>query len=133
VQQDRVHADEGAIADLTALERRAMAHGHVGSHHGRPLRGADRGRQPRSAGGAEHDRSRPAAEDEPPPPQRAGGGERIPVPVGQEGEGVVLRTRKLGEADRIVVFLTRDRGKKRGVAKGARRAGCRDSSAVRTR
>jgi len=28
----------------------------------------------------------------------------------------------LGEADRIVVFLTRDRGKKRGVAKGARRA-----------
>ena len=35
--------------------------------------------------------------------------------------GVVLRTYKLGEADRIVVFLTRDRGKKRGVAKGARR------------
>jgi len=33
----------------------------------------------------------------------------------------VLRTYKLGEADRIVVFLTRDRGKKRGVAKGARR------------
>ena len=31
------------------------------------------------------------------------------------------RTYKLGEADRIVVFLTRDRGKKRGVAKGARR------------
>jgi DNA repair protein RecO (recombination protein O) len=35
--------------------------------------------------------------------------------------GIVLRTYKLGEADRIVVFLTRDRGKKRGVAKGARR------------
>jgi DNA repair protein RecO (recombination protein O) len=35
---------------------------------------------------------------------------------------LVLRTYKLGEADRIVVFLTRDRGKKRGVAKGARRA-----------
>jgi DNA repair protein RecO (recombination protein O) len=34
---------------------------------------------------------------------------------------LVLRTYKLGEADRIVVFLTRDRGKKRGVAKGARR------------
>ena len=33
----------------------------------------------------------------------------------------MLRTYKLGEADRIVVFLTRDRGKKRGVAKGARR------------
>jgi DNA repair protein RecO (recombination protein O) len=37
-------------------------------------------------------------------------------------EALVLRTYKLGDADRIVVFLTRDRGKKRGVAKGARRA-----------
>ena len=36
-------------------------------------------------------------------------------------DALVLRTYKLGEADRIVVFLTRDRGKKRGVAKGARR------------
>ena len=36
-------------------------------------------------------------------------------------EALILRTYKLGEADRIVVFLTRDRGKKRGVAKGARR------------
>jgi DNA repair protein RecO (recombination protein O) len=39
-----------------------------------------------------------------------------------EAEALILRTYKLGEADRIVVFLTRDRGKKRGVAKGARRA-----------
>ena len=39
----------------------------------------------------------------------------------QTAEALVLRTYKLGEADRIVVFLTRDRGKKRGVAKGARR------------
>jgi DNA repair protein RecO (recombination protein O) len=37
-------------------------------------------------------------------------------------EALILRTYKLGEADRIVVFFTRDRGKKRGVAKGARRA-----------
>jgi DNA repair protein RecO (recombination protein O) len=37
-------------------------------------------------------------------------------------DALVLRTYKLGEADRIVVFLTRDRGKKRGVAKGARRS-----------
>jgi DNA repair protein RecO (recombination protein O) len=37
-------------------------------------------------------------------------------------EALILRTYKLAEADRIVVFLTRDRGKKRGVAKGARRA-----------
>ena len=37
-------------------------------------------------------------------------------------EALVLRTYKLGESDLIVVFLTRDRGKKRGVAKGARRS-----------
>jgi DNA repair protein RecO (recombination protein O) len=36
-------------------------------------------------------------------------------------DALVLRTYKLGEADRIVVFLTRDRGKKRGVAQGCRR------------
>ncbi|MEZ5290283.1 MAG: DNA repair protein RecO [Vicinamibacterales bacterium] len=36
-------------------------------------------------------------------------------------DALVLRTYKLGEADRIVVFLTRDRGKKRGVAPRARR------------
>lgn len=38
-----------------------------------------------------------------------------------KAEALILRTYKLGEADRIVVFLTRDRGKKRGVAQGARR------------
>ncbi len=36
-------------------------------------------------------------------------------------EGVVLRTYKLGEADRIVVLATRDRGKVRAVAKGVRK------------
>src|SRR4030095_6640397 len=36
-------------------------------------------------------------------------------------DALILRTYKLGEADRIVVFLTRERGKKRGVAKGERR------------
>lgn len=36
-------------------------------------------------------------------------------------EGVVLRTWKLGEADRIVVVLTRGRGKLRAVAKGVRK------------
>ena len=39
-----------------------------------------------------------------------------------KSDALILRTYKLGEADRIVVFLTRDRGKKRGVAKGARRS-----------
>jgi DNA repair protein RecO (recombination protein O) len=36
-------------------------------------------------------------------------------------EGVVLRTWKLGEADRIVVLFTRGRGKVRAVAKGVRK------------
>jgi DNA repair protein RecO (recombination protein O) len=36
-------------------------------------------------------------------------------------EGVVLRTWKVGEADRIVVLFTRDRGKVRAVAKGVRK------------
>lgn len=35
--------------------------------------------------------------------------------------GVVLRTHKLGEADRIVTFLTRTNGKVRAVARGVRR------------
>src|SRR3954467_13635522 len=35
-------------------------------------------------------------------------------------DALILRTYKLGESDRIVVFLTRDRGKKRGGAKNAR-------------
>ncbi len=45
-------------------------------------------------------------------------------------EALILRTYKLGEADRIVVFLTRDRGKKRGVAKGARRPKSRFSGTL---
>lgn len=36
-------------------------------------------------------------------------------------EGVVLRTIKLGEADRIVTFVTPEHGKVRAVAKGIRR------------
>lgn len=36
-------------------------------------------------------------------------------------EGVVLRTYKLAEADRIIVLFTRGRGKIRAVAKGVRR------------
>jgi DNA repair protein RecO (recombination protein O) len=36
-------------------------------------------------------------------------------------EGVVLRTQKLGEADRIVTFLTRGTGRVRAVGKGVRR------------
>jgi DNA repair protein RecO (recombination protein O) len=46
---------------------------------------------------------------------------RINLPL-HTTDALILRTYKLGEADRIVVFLTRDRGKKRGVAKNARRS-----------
>ena len=45
-------------------------------------------------------------------------------------EALVLRTYKLAEADRIVVFLTRDRGKKRGVAPHARRPRSRFTGAL---
>jgi len=38
------------------------------------------------------------------------------------GDALVLRTYRLGESDRIVVLLTRDRGKKRGVARGGARS-----------
>ena len=37
-------------------------------------------------------------------------------------DALILRSYMLGESDRIVVFLTRDRGKKRGVAKNARQS-----------
>lgn len=36
-------------------------------------------------------------------------------------EAIVLRTHKLGEADRIITLLTREKGKIRAVAKGVRR------------
>ncbi|MBS1837040.1 MAG: DNA repair protein RecO [Actinobacteria bacterium] len=41
---------------------------------------------------------------------------------------VVLRTHKLGEADRIVVLMTRATGKVRAVAKGVRRTGSKFGS-----
>jgi DNA repair protein RecO (recombination protein O) len=37
-------------------------------------------------------------------------------------DALILRTYTLGESDRLVVFLTSDRGKKRGVAKNARQS-----------
>lgn len=45
-------------------------------------------------------------------------------------EALVLRTYRLAESDRIVVFLTRDRGKKRGVARGARKSRRRFAGAL---
>jgi DNA repair protein RecO (recombination protein O) len=46
------------------------------------------------------------------------------------GDALVLRTYNLGESDRIVVLLTRERGKKRGVARGARRSRKRFAGAL---
>ncbi|MGD0706548.1 MAG: DNA repair protein RecO [Trebonia sp.] len=40
---------------------------------------------------------------------------------GYRDDGVVLRTQKLGEADRIITILTRQNGRVRAVAKGVRR------------
>jgi DNA repair protein RecO (recombination protein O) len=61
----------------------------------------------------------------------------ITVQVGKNGgmslyrdEAVVLRTQKLGEADRIITLLTRGRGKVRAVAKGVRRTTSRFGSRV---
>jgi DNA repair protein RecO (recombination protein O) len=51
------------------------------------------------------------------------------VPVYRD-EAVVLRTQKLGEADRIVTLLTRRHGRVRAVAKGVRRTGSRFGSRV---
>ena len=43
-------------------------------------------------------------------------------------EAIVLRTHKLGEADRIVTLLTRTHGKVRAVGKGVRRTTSRFGS-----
>ena len=45
-------------------------------------------------------------------------------------EALILRTYRYGEADRIVVFLTEDRGKRRGVAKNATRSRRRFGAAL---
>ena len=43
-------------------------------------------------------------------------------------EAIVLRTHKLGEADRIITLLTRQHGRVRAVAKGVRRTTSRFGS-----
>jgi DNA repair protein RecO (recombination protein O) len=62
-------------------------------------------------------------------PARAAHRENDPVPLYRD-EAVVLRTQKLGEADRIVTLLTRRHGRVRAVAKGVRRTGSRLGSRV---
>mgnify|MGYP000734200518 FL=1 len=52
-----------------------------------------------------------------------------PVPVYRD-DAIVLRTHKLGEADRIVTMLTKRHGKVRAVAKGVRRTSSRLGSRV---
>lgn len=54
-------------------------------------------------------------------PAPDGGGEDTCTVPTYRDEAVVLRTHKLGEADRIVTMLSRQHGKIRAVAKGVRR------------
>ena len=56
-------------------------------------------------------------------------GDNEAVPLYRD-EAVVLRTQKLGEADRIVTLLTRRHGRVRAVAKGVRRTGSRFGARV---
>ncbi len=65
-------------------------------------------------------RPRGAPKLAPPPASVASAGHNGGVPLYRD-EAVVLRTHQLGEADRIVTVLTRQRGKVRAVAKGVRR------------
>lgn len=48
--------------------------------------------------------------------------DRVPV---YRDEGIVLRTQRLGEADRIITLCTREHGRIRAVAKGVRKTGSR--------
>lgn len=66
-------------------------------------------------------------------PRRGTGGRTVELGLRMPlytADALVLRTYKLAEADRIVVFLTRDRGKKRGVAPQARRPRSRFAGAL---
>ncbi len=100
-----------ARQELETLLRRARVPGPAGEGEGGVARGRPAARRARLApgrpvGAARHGRVRSSA--------------RAVMPL-YKTDALILRTYKLGEADRIVVFLTRDRGKKRGVANGARR------------
>jgi len=53
--------------------------------------------------------------------------ENDPVPLYRD-DAIVLRTHRLGEADRIITVLTRRHGRLRAVAKGVRRTGSRFGS-----
>ena len=61
------------------------------------------------------------------PAERFRGGQNGAVPYYRD-EAIVLRTQKLGEADRIITLLTRSHGRVRAVAKGVRRTTSRFGS-----
>src|SRR5690348_17568170 len=48
----------------------------------------------------------------------------------RESEAIILQSYPLGEADRLVSFLSRSMGRVRGVARGARRSKSRFGSAL---
>jgi DNA repair protein RecO (recombination protein O) len=68
---------------------------------------------------------------------RCGAADELPGRASENGavplyrdEAIVLRTQKLGEADRIVTLLTRRHGRVRAVAKGVRRTASRFGARV---
>jgi DNA repair protein RecO (recombination protein O) len=48
----------------------------------------------------------------------------------EQSEAFILRTFKIGEQDKIVIFLTKDKGILKGIAKGARKFGNRFGSSL---
>ena len=81
------------------------------------------GRPPTSPQRVLGDAAPPAAYRRLSPPQGRIGA----VPLYRD-EAIVLRTQKLGEADRIITLLTREHGRVRAVAKGVRRTTSRFGS-----
>ena len=87
----------------------------VGGRHTPNRAPYDAGHPPTPTADAGHDE---LVEDAPAPTPPARGAGAVSL---YRDEGVVLRTLRLGEADRIVTMITKGHGKVRAVAKGVRR------------
>src|SRR5690606_16441998 len=118
----------GLSDEQVADESSAHADHHADDRHAEPVEAAltlESGREHRPLDSAEADTEQigPQRDDE----ERFGhpstvvcAGDNRSVPTYRD-EAVILRTHKLGEADRIVTMLSRRHGKIRAVAKGVRR------------
>ena len=92
-----------------------------GRSHGRPTgRPVGGGQAPLASLGDERVRGRARQADVPPAGTGRRGASRAEMTLFRD-RGVVLRTIRLGEADRIVTLMTEQHGKVRAVAKGVRR------------